>query len=396
MAMTILGESKRAHVALLVETSLASGRDILRGIASYVRTHDSWALYHEAHGLEDSVPRWFHKWRGDGIIARFQNPALVKIVEKMGIPVVDVLGVVPAASKFPLVHVNDVHIAHTAVEHLLERGFRRFGYVGIQGENWSDARRDAFAERVRSAGHPLSCFETTRSHRAEASWDAMERKLVQWVKSLEKPCGIMVCSDQRGARLLEACRTAGVLIPDEIGVIGVDDDETLCDVCNPPLSSVKPNHVGLGYEAAALLDRMMKGEAAPTETLFVEPRGVTTRLSSDVLAIEDRKIAAVLRMIRESDQREIRVDDLARLSGLSRSVLQRRFRAIMNCSIHQEVLRLRVQRAQTLLIETDLPLAEIAERTGFKHQEYMGSVFKIRTGKTPGALRREFQSKKPF
>jgi LacI family transcriptional regulator len=385
-------ETKRPHVALLVETSLASGRDILRGIAKYVRSHGSWSLYHEAHGLDDSLPRWFKGWKGDGVIARLQDPVIAKAISRMGLPAVDVLGMVKDAP-FPLVHTDDSKIAQAAAEHLLERGFRRFGYFGIQGESWSERRRDAFVKLVRQAGCMASVFELPASRRTGRSWESMEMELADWVASLSKPCGVMVCSDQRGARMLEACRRARVLVPDEVAVIGVDDDEPLCDVCNPPLSSVRPDHFRVGFEAAALLDRMMQGEAPPRKPVFVEPQGVSTRLSSDVLAIEDRQIAAVLRAIRDHQGTDIRVDDLARLAGFSRSVLQRRFRATMGHSVHQEILRIRIQRAQALLVETEIPLMEIAERTGFRHQEYMGSVFKSRTGKTPGAIRRETEER---
>lgn len=381
-------ETQRHHIALLVETSLASGRDILRGIAKYVRTQTNWALYHEARGLEDSLPRWFQGWKGDGIIARLQDRGIARALERMGLPTVDVLGVVPGAP-FPLVHVDDARIAQVAAEHLLERGFRRFGYFGIQGENWSERRRDAFAATVGARGCPVSVCELPRSNQGGASWDSMEQELTRWVASLAKPCGVMVCSDQRGARLLEACRRARILVPDEVAVVGADDDEPLCEVCHPTLSSVRPDHFRVGFEAAQLLDRMLRGESVPEEPVLVEPLGVSTRLSSDVLAIEDRQIATVLRLIREQGARDIDVDELARLAGLSRSVLQRRFRAHMGCSVHQEVLRVRIQRARVLLVESDLSLAEIAARTGFKHQEYMGYVFKTRLGRTPGELRRE-------
>jgi len=387
MRMPDIPETQRPQIALLVETSLASGRDILRGIAKYVRTHEPWALTHEPHGLEDALPRWFRAWRGDGIIARLQDPAIAAALARMGIPTVDVLGVVPGAP-FPLVHVDDARIAQVAAEHLLERGFRRFGYFGIQGENWSERRRDAFATAVAGIGGVPAVCELPRSSKDGHSWESMENELARWVASLEKPCGVMVCSDQRGARLLEACRRARVLVPDEVAVIGADDDEPLCEVCHPTLSSVRPDHFRVGFEAAGLLDRMMKGEAAPRQAILVEPQGVSTRLSSEVLAIEDRQIATVLRIIREQEARSISVDELAQLAGLSRSVLQRRFRATMGHSIHQEILRVRIQRARFLLSESDLTLAEIAERTGFRHQEYMGSVFKERLDKTPGEIRR--------
>ena len=220
-----IGQKPRLHVALLVETSLASGRDILRGIARFVREHEPWALYHEPRSLEESAPRWLRGWRGDGAIARIQNRALARQVQALGIPVVDVLGVVP--SPFPLVHVKNASIARMAAEHLLERGFRQFAFVGIEGENWSEHRRDAFAASVREADGTVQIYELPRHAADMSSWERVELDLARWIGSLAKPVGVMVCSDQRGPQVLEACRQANARVPDEVAVIGVDDDEPL-------------------------------------------------------------------------------------------------------------------------------------------------------------------------
>lgn len=382
--LTKAGRS-RSHVALLVETSLASGRDILCGIARYVREHQPWALYHEPRSLEESVPPWLRSWQGHGIIARIQNPGIAAAVKATGLPVVDVLGVVPEQG-FPLVHVDDQAIARSAAEHLRERGFRNFAYFGIEAENWSERRRDAFLEAVTDARHEVAKYELPRS--AADTWESIEDELALWIRDLPKPVGVMVCSDQRGPLVLEACRRAGVQVPDEVAVVGVDNDVPLCEVCNPPLSSVQPGHDQVGYEAAALLDRLMAGGAIPREPVYVAPRGVVPRHSSDVLAIDDRPIATALQLIREEAGLGTSVEALARQVGLSRSVFQRRFRASLKRSVHQEILNARLKRAQTLLAETDLPLAEVAERTGFKHQEYLGAVFKSRLGSTPAQFRK--------
>jgi LacI family transcriptional regulator len=381
------GQASRLHVALLVETSLASGRDILRGIALYLREHQPWALYHEPRSLEESVPRWLRKWKGDGIIARIQNQSIAAEVRATGIPAVDVLGLVPQVS-IPLVHVDDAQIARMAAGHLLERGFRHFGFFGIEGENWSERRRESFAECAHAAGCSLGVYELPRDQARATTWERMEDELASWVRHLPKPAGVMVCSDQRGPQFLEACRRAGVQTPDEVAVVGVDNDEPLCEVCNPPLSSVNANHLRVGYHAAALLDRLMRGRQAPPQPILIEPERVVTRMSTDVLAIEDRAVANVLRLIREQACAGIKVDDLARQAGLSRSVLQRRFRTLLKRSVHEELLSVRLKRASELLAETDLSLAEIAERTGFKHQSYMGAVFKARLGKTPARFRK--------
>lgn len=386
-----LREARRPHVALLVETSLGSGRDILRGIARYVREHGGWSLYHEPRSLEESAPRWLPGWDGDGIIARIQNGRIARQVQASGIPTVDVLGVV-ADLPFPLVHVDDSAIAALAAEHLLERGFRKFGYFGIQGENWSERRRDAFMAAVAAAGCEAKACELPRRSPESSSWETMEDALACWVKGLPKPTGVMVCSDQRGALFLEACRRAGAAVPDEVAVVGVDNDEALCDVCNPPLSSVDPGHERVGFEAAAVLDRMMRGGAAPREPLLVPPRCIVARSSTEVSAIDDRQLAAALRLIREHAASGLKVEQIAREVGLSRSVLQRRFRSVLRRSVHGEILNTRMRRARELLTGSDLSLAEVAERAGFRHQEYLGAVFKARLGKTPLEVRRESRS----
>jgi len=379
--------SRPPHVALLVETSLASGRDILRGIARYVRERSFWSLYHEPRSLEDAVPRWFQQWKGDGIIARIQTPAMAKAIRQTGIPTVDVLGVVEGI-EFPLVHVDDVAISHRAAEHLLERGFRNHAFFGIEQENWSEQRCEAFRFKLESLGHCVSEYLVPRHEPADASWETQQEELAAWVAALSKPIGVMVCSDQRGVQFLDACRRAGVHVPDEVAVIGVDNDETLCDVSHPPLSSVWPDHARVGFDAAALLESLMRGGKAPTEPLLVPPRDVVTRLSTEVLAVKDRVISTALRLVREQACERIRVDAIAAQVGVSRSILQRRFRSMLGRTVHEELVMQRLKRAQQLLTGTDLPLLDVAERSGFQHQEYMTAVFKSHLGITPARFRK--------
>jgi LacI family transcriptional regulator len=180
-----------------------------------------------------------------------------------------------------------------------------------------------------------------------------------------------------------------VAVPDDVAIVGVDNDETLCEVCNPPLSSVVAGHQALGYAAAGLLDRLLRGEVVSGGRILIEPQGVVTRRSTDVLATADRRVASALRFIRECACQGITAADVIGQVPVSRSVLQRRFRRELGRSIQEEIINVRIRRARQLLAETDLPLIEIAERCGFKHQEYLGAIFKARTGKTPARYRRE-------
>jgi len=374
-------------VALLVETSLGSGRDILRGIAEYARQRRDWSLYHEPRSLDDSAPDWLSRWDGDGIIARIQTPELAAAVRRTGLPVVDVLGVLPDAG-FPIVHVDDRAIAAAAADHLYERGFRKFAFFGIRDENWSDRRRDALRENIEQRGCRMEVYEAGRDELRRFAWENLEDTFARWIANLPKPVGVVVCSDQRGPDFLEACRRAGVAVPDEVAVVGVDNDEPLCEVSQPPLSSVWPDHREVGRRAAELLDSLMSGRPVPKDPVLIPPRSVVVRRSSEVLAVADQNVAKALRVIREQGTGDISVDQIVRESGVSRSVLQRRFRSVLGTTIHGEILNCRLRHASHLLVETDLPLMEVAEQAGFKHQEYMGAVFKARLKVTPGQYRK--------
>jgi len=375
------GSERRPRVALIIETSLGSGRDILRGVARYVREHEQWALYHEPHGLEESVPQWLRRWNGDGIIARIQTRRIGQALLAMGIPVVDVL-----------VHVDNIAIAEMAAEHLLGRGFRRFAFFGIEGENWSEQRYAGFCAAVAAVDANVPIYRLPRDAKGRRSWERSEDRIARWITGLPKPAGVLLCSDQRGSQFLEACRRAGVSVPDELAVVSVDNDEPLCDVCLPPLSSVEPGHLHVGYQAAALLDALLRGATPPRKPLQLQPIETVTRLSSDVLAVPDARVARALRLIREQARAGVRIDAIARQVGLSRSVLQRRFRALLHRSMHQEILNTRIRHARELLATTDIPLATVAEQAGFRHQEYLGAVFRARVGKTPAQVRAEARS----
>jgi LacI family transcriptional regulator len=379
------------HVALLVETSLAPGRDILSGIAQYLREHQPWALYHEPHSLADSLPSWLRQWRGDGIIVRAQNREITRAVKATGIPVVDVLGVIPEAG-LPLVHVNNPLVAQLAADHLIERGFRHFGFFGIKDENWSEQRRDGFGRALAGRCEPPTVLEVPRPILLRTPWEIQQDVLAKWLGALAKPIGILVASDQLGHHLLEACHRAGIAVPDEVAVVSVDNDETLCEFCNPSLSSVDAGHKAVGYQAAALLQRLMAGELPPAAPVYVEPRGVITRRSSDVLATEDRQVALALKIIREHASEGWSAAEVIAQISVSRSVLQRRFRKETGRSVQEEIINARLKRARELLVESDLSLALVAERSGFKHQEYLGATFKAHFGKTLLEYRREVTS----
>lgn len=379
------------HVALIVETSTSFGRQLLRGVAQYIREHSPWSVYFTERSAHEPVPTWMKDWTGDGVISRALSPEAVKVVFNSGIPVVDLneqlrdLGV-------PLIYNDHAAIGRMAAEHLLQRGFTRFGYIGHTGVFWSDARYQEFARVVEKSG--FSCHEyhgRTRSIRAlrRRTWELELDDVARWVSELEKPVGVMVGNDFRAVQFLAACRIADVAVPEQVAVIGVGGDDVACELANPPLTSVILNAYRMGYEAAALLDRQMQGEKIGQPELVIPPLDIVTRQSTDVTAIADPVVAKAMRFIRENACSGINVDDVLRHVVVSRTALQDHFRAVFDRSIHDMIINVRIARVRQMLAQTNLGLQDIAERTGFKHSEYLSKVFKQRTGWTPAKFREE-------
>jgi len=375
-------------VALIVETTLSPGRKILRGIARYAKEYGPWTIYHEPRAQDDAVPQWLKRWQGDGIIARLQSKQLARAIRETGLPAVDVLGVTPDP-RIPLVTVDNLAIAQLAAEHLLDRGFRQFGCVGIRGVNWSQQRRDAFVSVVSNAGCECPVHHIPTHSRTFADWETNLNRLADWISRLPRPVGIVTCDDLLGQKVLDACRRARITVPEEAAVIGMDNDETVCAVCTPPLSTVDPDHTHVGYEAARLLDKMMNGSPAPSEPVYQKTLGVVTRQSTDILAIDDHDVAMAVGFIQERAFNNLQVDDVADHVLLSRSALQRRFRESLGRSVYDEITRVRIKRACELLAETEMPIGTVSRKAGFRHQAYMGAVFREKLGKTPGQYRKQ-------
>jgi len=383
---------RRPRVALLIESSRAYGRGLLRGIAQYVREHGPWSIFLQERSLSGVCPDWLGHWKGHGIIARVETRTMARVIARLKVPAVDLRYLLPGLG-MPSIRTDDRAVARLALEHLSERGFRHYAFCGFNGADYSDIRRAGFMQRLAQAGFHGDVFDDpqephqtgTREH--EEYGLEHEDRVACWLKQLPKPVGVMACNDIRGQQVLNACRSIGVAVPDEVAVIGVDNDTVLCELSDPPLSSVRPHTEQIGYAAAALLDQMMAGGKPPTEPIFVEPAGVVTRQSTEVLAIEDPDIAAAARFIREHACEGIDVTDVLRTVPLSRSTLERRFGRALGHSPKEAILRVRLGRAKRLLAETKLPLATVAEKIGLDHAEYLSVIFKKKTGLTPGQFR---------
>jgi LacI family transcriptional regulator len=377
---------KRPHVALIVETSIHYGREVLRGITRYLRSHQPWSVFLEQRELWTSPPSWLRQWRGDGVISRKTTPSLAKMLARAGIPLVDVSDCEEPMGA-PRIVSDDLAVGILAADHLLERGFKHFAFCGFGDQVWSQGRRKGFTERLSQRGHSCELWESPWVGPQARSWEREQTQISRWLQSLARPVGLMACNDMRGQHVLDACQRLDRAVPEEIAVIGVDDDAVLCNLCHPPLSSVVPNAERVGFEAAALLDRLMSGGASAPPLQLIEPVGVRTRQSTDVLAIDDPAVAATLRFIRERAFQGCSMKDVIRRAAMSRSVLERKFRQYLGHSPQAEIRLIQLKRVKELLAESDLPLNEIAALAGYAHPEYMSVVFKRSTGQTPGQFR---------
>jgi LacI family transcriptional regulator len=372
-------------VALLVETSNAFARGLLAGVEDYIRTNGHWNVYLSEHGRGEKPPEWLTGWDGDGIIARVENLTIAWALADMPIPVVD-LSSHRLLPKVSTVTTDNVAIAKLAWQHFFERGFRHFAFCGDSRFPWSVARGEAFAQLAREAA--LVCEGYAPNKKWDTGSDPETDSIARWLGGLPLPCAVFACYDARGQQVLDACRRAGISVPEQIAVLGVDNDELLCDLSPPPLSSVAPNTHRAGWLAADLLAKLMAGEKVAAGVQFVPPVGVVTRQSTDTLAVDDPKIAGALRYIRQHACEGIHVDDVLAHFPMARRALEQRMKTIMGRTPHEEIRRVQLQRARELLCGTSLTLAEIAERCGFKYTEYLTVAFKRETGHSPNQYRK--------
>lgn len=382
------------RVALLIETARGYGRGLLRGIVRYARLHGPWAFYVTPGDLEQRLPQ-MDEWGGRGIIARIETAQTAEAVLASGLPLIALdLNAQQLAPGSPLAEVSEVcpdshRAARFAAEHLLERGLRQFAFVGAFDDPlWSTRREEGFTERLAEAGFPCQYYPLPQ-RKQDRQWAREQAIMSAWIHGLPKPIGLLACDDDRGREVIEACRAAGAQVPEDVAVVGVDNDEFACELSDPPLSSVAFDTERAGYEAAALLDGLMSGRIRQPQRIWVAPRYVVARRSTDVLALEDRAVAAALRFIHDNAGRPIGVRDVVRHCSLSRRALELRFQRVVGRAVHAEMRRVRLERAQRLVAETELSIHRIAEDCGFGSGGHLTRAFVQAFQTTPTRYRAE-------
>ena len=381
-------QSRSHKVALIVETSKSYGRGILRGINRYVKENEQWSIYLEPRAGEGYPPTWLRRWKGDGVIARLSDPKVAQTVLRAELPTINLGSPFPNVT-FPCIESNPRSIAQIVARHFLERGFRNFGFCGdkLASDDWCARVVGHFRSVLHQAGHNGYGVVERWIRTLPRYWDKEQVELGRWIARLPQPIGIFAINDSIGMRVLEACHQIGAAVPDQVAVLGLENDELVCSMATPPLSSVSTNAEMIGYRAAELLNRVMHGATPPNKTVTVEPIRVVTRQSTDVQGHVDEVVSKAVRFIRNWAAEGINVDDVLREVNVSRSSLDRRFKAALVRTPHEEIVRAQLNVAMQLLVETKLNLTQIAVKSGFRHAAYMGAVFRRELKMTAGQYR---------
>ena len=371
-------------ILLLIESSRASGRAILKGIANFAHDHGPWSFYWEPGGFERVKPM-LKLIAPDGVILRDVDQ--LRQVRAFGIPTVvvghrrrEIPGLINVVTDSP-------KIGRMAAAHLLQCGFKHFACVSYRRTPWADARARFFAEELQAAGLAVRHYRTPPP--AQINWVKERLAIAKWLKSLPRPVGVLAGNDDIGVQVMEACKLAALAVPDAVGVVGVDNDEVVCGLADPAMSSISLNFERAGYECAGALDHLLRQQGGGPRPILVRATHVVARRSTEVVAVQDAEVARALRFIREQGRRPLGVDEVARAAGLSRRVLERRFRREFNSSVQAEIRRVRTDQIARLLVETPLSVSAIAETLGFPDVHHFARYFRSGKKISPLAYRRQ-------
>ncbi len=370
---------------MLIETSRSYGRGLLKGIARYSHLYGPWSFVTE-HAFYRRTGRKHltsSDWQVDGIIAHTDNVNEIRKAISMGIPAV-VQEIRQAVEDQPTIISDDHAVGRMGAEYLLDKGFLAYAYCGFRNMYWSERRCGGYCETIAQAGKHAYVFKPRRKKVSEGRETSL---LVEWLLSLPKPVALMACNDDRSQDIVKACMEAKLHIPDDVAILGVDNDPIVCELSDLPLSSIVLSNEKGGYDAAALLHQLMLGKKIENDRVLVEPLYVQSRQSTDILTVSDTEVTRGLRFIKEHLREKITVNDVVYQMCLPRRTAEKKFRRITGIPINEMIRNERVNLIAKLLVESDLTVEKIGENVGFVSTSYMIDVFKKIMGTTPLAYR---------
>ncbi len=377
------------RVALAFPYGRAFVEKVVEGILAYARRETKWQIMRFPERLSPSLD-WLQGWQGDGAFVIVSTPEDARIARALPFPVVNITAYFPEPG-VTTVTADHREIGRLAAKHLLERRFRKFGYYGSRDLYFSQLRRDGFIEVIEKNGGSCAVLEVSSIVATGRMWTRQQQELDDWLRSLKPPVAIMASTDLRADILLETCRRLGLRVPDDIAVIGVDNDPVVVSHAQPPLTSIERDDQRAGELAASTLDEMMAGRRDRRQVLSVPPLGVVARQSTETMAVEDPVIANLVQYIRQHIAENFGVERLPPQVPCSRRTLENRFRAQLGASPAEIIHRLRVDQARRLL-EAEHPqsLAAIATACGFSDMRNFRLVFRRYQKQSPAGYRKRF------
>lgn len=379
-------------IILLIDFSEEYSKNLLKGITRYSGEQGPWAFcrmpvfYRETVGIPGII-KWAKEWGADGIFAQLYNSPDIARFNEAGIFLI-AEDLRERLKGVPNITGGYAETGRMGAEYFLKKGFRHFAFYGFKNIVWSRERAHGYEERIRQSGFQVDYFEN-RHARSRELWYYKPSALSNWLKSLPKPVALMACDDNQGQHITEACKLAGIRIPEEVAVLGVDNDETICHLSDPPLSTIVLNAEKAGYEAAKLMDNMIRNRRAELTDIIVEPTQVITRQSTDIYAANDRHIASALKFIHQHINNNIQVPDVLKHVPLSRRALEKRFYTMTGMPVYRYINNLRIEKFAEKLLDSEKNINEIAFESGFTDSKNISRQFKITKGCTPNEFRRK-------
>ncbi|WP_246120004.1 AraC family transcriptional regulator [Blastopirellula retiformator] len=371
-------------MAVLIETDDSWGRSVVEAIGQFAR-QEHWRLLIAPRDSQNRL-RLPRKWEGDGVIVHLRTRALATHLKRFGLPTVDVSQMLPGEAWCGRVATDDERRAQLAIAHLRQLGLKHFACYAPPLGRYNDQRFEIFARQLKEAGYACSIFD---SKEVRQGWAVDHQHVMQWLSKLPRPLGVFAADPYPARQLAEICDLGGIRVPDEVAILAGDDDDLLCNLAWPRLSAIQLGCHALGTEGAKLLKKLINGGAIPAKPKLIAPIQVRQRHSTDMLAIADAELLAILRYIREHADQGLQVKRLVREFPVSRRSLEQRFREQLGRSPAEEIRRVRLERAKTLLLESSLSIAEVARQCGFASSAHFSTAFQKQHAATPTAWRGE-------
>jgi LacI family transcriptional regulator len=378
------------RVIFLTDLSEEYAKSLLKGIVRYSKEHPPWVLckmpfsYRVEHEVE-GVLKWAKEWKADGIIAQFYNTDRVSIFKENGI------AAIAQDFKARFTDIPNITGAHCltgqmGADYFIRKGFKNFAFYGFKDIVWSSERCEGFQGEI-SRNNLGKNFYGYQNTNFKGLWYYESAPLIAWLKMLPKPIAMMVCDDNQGQHIAEICKQCGIKIPEEIALLGVDNDEMICTLSDPPLSSINQAVEKGGYETAKLMDIMIQNPDGHYEDVVVYPTHIITRQSTDIFATGDKYISTILKYIHQNVNKKLNIDHIIRMAPLSRRLLENRFKQEIGLPIYSYIINLRMEKFTHKLMETDVPIVEIANEMGFSDYKNIARLFKKMKGCTPSEYR---------